>query len=64
VGPINDFGDVEKIPDPARTRTPTPLLFSPYPVAIPTELSRLPATVVELLINDKLDRIWKEVVVM
>jgi hypothetical protein len=31
----------EKILDPTGTCTPTPLSSSPYPVAIPTELSRL-----------------------
>jgi hypothetical protein len=35
---------------PTETRTPTPWQFSPYPVAIPTALSRLPPRYVTFLI--------------
>jgi hypothetical protein len=41
VGPRAGLDDMEKILDPIGTRTPTPLSSSPYPVAIPTALSRL-----------------------
>jgi hypothetical protein len=43
VGPQSRFErrGQEKILDPTETRTPTPEPSSPYPVAIPTALSRL-----------------------
>jgi hypothetical protein len=41
VDPRAGLDDVEKILDPTGTRTPTPRSSSPYPVAIPTALSRL-----------------------
>jgi hypothetical protein len=43
VGPIDGLEDVEKILDPNGTRTPIPRSFTPQPVAIPTELPRLPS---------------------
>jgi hypothetical protein len=41
VDPRTGLDDVEKILDSTGTRTPTPQSFSLWPVAIPTELSRL-----------------------
>jgi hypothetical protein len=40
VNPRGSLDDVEKIPNPTGTRTPTPQSSSPQPVTIPTTLSR------------------------
>jgi hypothetical protein len=47
VGPGAGLDDVEKILDPTGTRTPTPRSSSPWPVAMPTALSRFLCTQLE-----------------